>query len=86
MVDGFVSTNRYLLQTLAEFDLAVLVSKQVVQMKPWQRTWAARRLSNQFVSAIERASAPNRVPRGLVVDLDRYNNASVERPFATSNR
>lgn len=55
-------------------------------MKPWQRTWAARRLSNQFVSAIERASAPNRVPRGLVVDFDKYNNASVERPLATANR
>jgi hypothetical protein len=55
-------------------------------MKPWQRTWAARRLSNQFVSAIERASAPNRVPRGLLVDVDKYSNASIERPSATTNR
>lgn len=53
---------------------------EIVQMKPWQRTWAARRLSNQFVSAIERASAPNRAPRGLVVDLDTYNdNATASR-------
>lgn len=59
---------------------------EVVQMKPWQRTWAARRLSNQFVSAIERASAPNRVPRGLLVDVDKYSNASIERPSATTNR
>lgn len=57
--------------------------KQIVQMKPWQRTWAARRLSNQFVSAIERASAPNRVPRGLVVDLDTYNENA---PVSTASR
>lgn len=54
-------------------------------MKPWQRTWAARRLSNQIVSAIERASAPNRKRRGLVVDLDAYKDASIERS-AGANR
>lgn len=58
---------------------------EVVQMKPWQRTWAARRLSNQIVSAIERASAPNRKRRGLVVDLDAYKDASIERS-AGANR
>jgi len=62
--------------------LAALLAKQIVQMKPWQRTWAARRLSNQIVSAIERASALNRVPRGLVIDLDTYNDV----PVATASR
>lgn len=65
----------------ADIGLPAVVATQVVQMKPWQRAWAARRLSNQFVSAIERASAPNRVPRGLVVDVETYNEAPLQVDF-----
>lgn len=49
-------------------------------MRPWHRTWAVRRLSNKIVSAVERASAPNRVPRGFVVDLDAYADLPLEKP------
>ncbi|XP_024400487.1 uncharacterized protein [Physcomitrium patens] len=98
--DYNVPLSKELAQTFGEFQMdwrelgvprrgGVIVESfnadEVVQMKPWQRTWAARRLSNQIVSAIERASAPNRKRRGLVVDLDAYKDASIERS-AGANR
>lgn len=43
---------------------------EVLQMAPWHRKWAVRRLSNRIVSSIERASRQNRVARGIYADLE----------------
>lgn len=43
---------------------------EVLQMAPWHRKWAVRRLSNRIVSSIERASLQNRVARGIYADLE----------------
>eukprot|EP01018_Ginkgo_biloba_P018183 Gb_36696 [translate_table: standard] len=43
---------------------------EVLQMAPWHRKWAARRLANRIVSSIERASLEKRIARGVYVDLD----------------
>lgn len=64
-------------------NLLIVRVVQVLQMKPWHRTWAVRRLSNRIVSAIERASATNRAHRGLVVDLDAYADLPLERTSFT---
>lgn len=47
---------------------------EVLQMAPWHRKWAVRRLSNRIVSSIERASLKNRVARGIYADLEIEND------------
>ncbi|KAJ7557612.1 hypothetical protein O6H91_04G002100 [Diphasiastrum complanatum] len=45
-------------------------SDEVMQMAPWHRIWAVRRLSNRIVSCVERASFENRASHGVYVDLE----------------
>lgn len=44
-------------------------SDEVLQMTPWERTWAVRQIANRMVGCIERTSYKNRAARGVFVNF-----------------
>ncbi|GJP49177.1 hypothetical protein CLOM_g8420 [Closterium sp. NIES-68] len=54
-------------------------SDEVLQMAPWHRQWAVSRLANRIATCVERASAPNRMARGVHVPASLLSDAAYDR-------
>ncbi|CAI5949957.1 unnamed protein product [Closterium sp. NIES-64] len=54
-------------------------SDEVLQMAPWHRQWAVSRLANRIATCVERASAPNRMARGVHVPASLLSDTAYDR-------
>ncbi|CAI5474223.1 unnamed protein product [Closterium sp. Yama58-4] len=59
-------------------------SDEVLQMAPWHRQWAVSRLANRIATCVERASAPNRMARGVDVPASLLSDTAYDPAAAAA--